>query len=208
MKQTKDILLKGDYFLDLWEKSRAGDQDSFRELVDAHYSQLYNYGHFFTKDNEVIKDAIQDIFVRLWEKRSSIEMKVVTIYLIKSLRNQLINKFRKGKYLFIKVDIEDAESIEDDFLMENSMILEEAGCERQIRLINAIRDLPKRQQEAIMLKYYQGLDNGKIAEIMNISRKSTENFLYKALISLKNHFSGLEIISFFLFFSLSWLSAT
>ena len=62
----------------------------------------------------------------------------------------------------------------------------EADSESSIRVRRAIDGLPKRQQEVVFLKFYEGLENDQIAELMDINRQSVANLLYRALCTLKN----------------------
>src|SRR5579872_3310690 len=75
----------------LWSKFRNGNTDAFGELMRTHYQDLFNYGIRFTKDTQLVKDCIQDLFLTLWVNRLSInDTSFIKYYLLKSLRNDLI----------------------------------------------------------------------------------------------------------------------
>ncbi len=74
----------------LWDKFLQGDACAFGELMHRHYRDLFNYGTRFTKDKELVKDCIQDLFLSLWKNRLTLSRtEFVKYYLLKSLRRKL-----------------------------------------------------------------------------------------------------------------------
>ncbi len=53
----------------LWEKFRAGDEAAFSSLFYLYSDTLFYYGSSITKDRELIKDSIQQLFCNLWERK-------------------------------------------------------------------------------------------------------------------------------------------
>ena len=184
MDKKQRILLENEILLDLWQQSKAGDCVAFCRLADKLYRTLFNYATSFTSDREYIKDAIQELLIHIWEKRQTINIQFVTIYFLKSLRNQLLQEFRRNKHPFLGIDeideITDYQSIETE-IEENETYSE---SQRRVRL--AINELPKRQKEAIFLKFYEGLENEQIADLMQVNRQSVANLLFKAITTLKS----------------------
>lgn len=184
MDKKQRILLENQILLDLWQQSKAGDNTAFCHLADKLYRTLFNYATSFTSDREYIKDAIQELLIHIWEKRLTINIQFVTIYFLKSLRNQLLQEFRRNKYPFLTID--EIEEISDNQTIETAIEASEAYSESQKRVKNAINELPKRQKEAIFLKFYEGLENEQIADLMQVNRQSVANLLFKAISTLKN----------------------
>lgn len=78
----------GDEFL--WTGFRNGDRLCLEMLVKKHYALLYDYGKKFTGDQELVKDAIQELFLVLWKNRATIgETQSVRNYLFKALRRKI-----------------------------------------------------------------------------------------------------------------------
>lgn len=184
MDKKQRILLENEILLDLWRQSKAGDSVAFCHLADKLYRTLFNYATSFTSDREYIKDAIQELLIHIWEKRQTINIQFVTIYFLKSLRNQLLQEFRRNKRPFLGID--EIEEITDNQTIETEIEESEAYSESQRRVKNAINELPKRQKEAIFLKFYEGLENEQIADLMQVNRQSVANLLFRAISTLKN----------------------
>ena len=155
-------------------------------MAERQYRSLFAYATNFTDDRELIKDAIQEVFTRIWEKRTIISIQFVAIYLIKSLRNELLQTLRRTKQPFASLQSQEVGQLSDGQTVETQIEQGEANLESHDRLRRAIDHLPKRQQEALFLKFYQGFDNDQIAALMNINRQSVANLLYKALGTLKS----------------------
>ncbi|GHB68378.1 RNA polymerase sigma factor [Persicitalea jodogahamensis] len=182
---------QNEHYIALWQQSVAGDKGAFCELVEAHYQVLFNYGTNFTTNRELIKDTLQDLFIHLWEKRETFQIQHLTIYLLRSVRNNLYLSFRDTKTKIVSIDAT-LHDQSDDFTIEKALIFEEAVSEEKSKVIEAISGLPKRQKEAVFLKYYQGLDNEQIAELMVVNRQSVANLLHKAILNLRLSFDKLH----------------
>ena len=184
MDKKHRILLENEILLDLWQQSKAGDSVAFCRLADKLYRTLFNYATSFTSDREYIKDAIQELLIHIWEKRQTINIQFVTIYFLKSLRNQLLQEFRRNKHPFLGID--EIDEITDNQTIETEIEENETYSESQRRVRLAINELPKRQKEAIFLKFYEGLENEQIADLMQVNRQSVANLLFKAITTLKS----------------------
>ncbi|MBU1820180.1 MAG: sigma-70 family RNA polymerase sigma factor [Bacteroidetes bacterium] len=181
------------HFVILWQRSVAGDKEAFCELVEAHYKVLFNYGANFTSNRELIKDTLQDLFIHLWEKRETLHIQRLTIYLLRSIRNNLFQSFRENQLYPVSID-QDLHDRPDEFTIENALIFQETDSEKKLRIKEAIDHLPKRQKEVIFLKYYQGLDNEQIADLMQVNRQSVANLLHKAILNLRLSFDQIHYL--------------
>ena len=56
----------------LWNEYRSGNADAFGALTRVHYPDLFHYGTRFTRDSELVKDCLQDLFLELWINRETI----------------------------------------------------------------------------------------------------------------------------------------
>ncbi|GAB3931127.1 RNA polymerase sigma factor [Larkinella terrae] len=183
------IIEENAYLLELWQQSKAGDKVAFCQLAEMQYRSLFSYATNFTPDREFIKDSIQEIFIAIWEKRQTITIQYVSIYLFKSLRNQLLQEFRRNKHAVSVPYFQEINQLSDWETVETTIEKNEVESENQRKVRQAIDSLPKRQQEVVFLKFYKGLENEQIAELMDINRQSVANLLYKALSALKSQVS-------------------
>ncbi|MFN3377906.1 MAG: RNA polymerase sigma factor [Runella zeae] len=183
----------------LWERFKEGDSEALGLLSRRHYRALFNYAIKFTKDREVVKDCIQDLFLELWERRDYLtQTPFVRIYLIKALRNNLFRKIRQEKKFTDAEDLDSEIPLSDHISAESSWIESELFLENEEKIKTALSKLPKRQQEIIFLKFYENLSNDQISEILDMNRQSVANLLHRALTSLKtNWFSVAKLLLLF-----------
>lgn len=185
MKKRQRIAEENQLLLQMWRESQQGDSVAFRHLADRLYRTLFNYACHFTGNREFIKDSIQELLILVWRKRERIQMEFVSLYFLKALRNQLIQEYRRSGSSGPFADIDDFGHLSDYRTIEGEIMENEAYSRDQYRVRSAIDELPKRQREAVFLKYYEGMDNEKIAELMQINKQSVANLLFRALTAIK-----------------------
>jgi RNA polymerase sigma factor (sigma-70 family) len=159
-----------------------------------HFDSLYNYGIKMIRNEELVKDCIQELFFRMW--KNNVDFSAVTYlkaYLLKGLRHQILNSLELKCHQMDKVQIEESLHIEfspEDYFIQNQY---EEGL--RTKILHALNQLSDKQREAIYLRYFEELEYDEIAEIMNINLQSVKNNVHRGLDSLRN----LLGILFFLF---------
>lgn len=188
MKKSTPIPVDEPLLADLWNRFRENDEQAFDELARRRYRLLFNYATRFTKDTELIKDCIQDLFLELWYRRTRLaDTPYVTVYLICALRNNLLRKLKINTRLDDSVDLAaSCDVFTDNLTVETMLISSESMSQNEREIRNAINRLPRRQQEVIFLKFYEGLSNEEIAKVMDIEKQTVANFIYRAINQLKN----------------------
>lgn len=186
----------------LWKQFLAGDTSACQMLMTDYFKTLFRYGSRFSKDNEFIKDCIQDLFLYLWEHRASLRTDVaIKPYLLVSLRRlmhrSLPNTTKSDEFTDDKVN-----PFNFTFSVEEQYIQQETTG-NQIRQMKQLLDLlPPRQKEVLYLKYFQELEREEIAEIMGIVPQTVSNLVQLAIKQLRQY----TTISVLLFLSLPyWL---
>lgn len=170
----------------LWAAFRQGDESAFEKIVEGHFKRLFNYGSRFSADREFVKDCIQELFFELWTRRETLgDTGIIKFYLFKSLRRKIYRKTSRNNAASQETDLDwAAENLGEDSV-EKEIIDNESNQEKVLRLNHLILRLPKRQQEAIHLKFFEELDNEEIAQIMSLSKQVVANMLYRAIKTLK-----------------------
>lgn len=168
----------------LWELCLTGDKEAFKEIYCRFYSLLYNYGSKLVSDKDLVKDCIQDVFIKLIQNYLSLSVTPnVKGYLIKALRNKLYDALEKEK------DTEDISLYEDMFVTDELLPLlsfEDSDADNQAKyLMQVFSRLSPHQQEIIYLYYVNGLKHEEIAEVMGINYQSSKNLLFRSLSSLR-----------------------
>ncbi len=169
----------------LWKRFIAGDELSFYTLYDRYANKLYKYGSHFSKDKELVKDCIHDLFLELHKYRQKLsETNNVQFYLYRSLRRILY----KSQVKVIPLTVNENSYFSDDhpvFSHEYYLIAEETKQEEFAALNSAMKILTNRQREGLSLKFEHCLSYAEIAEIMGISIESARSVIYLALKELR-----------------------
>lgn len=150
----------------------------FRKLFDDYYNPLCNFAKSILHDSSRAQDAVQDVYVSLWIKRRSLDHSNLKSYLFTSTRNKCIEILR-SQALDLKMRTENQRRIE----MSSSLIIDEEANKYLLKekLYNSIRQLPPKCQEVFSLSKLNGLTYSEIADRLDISVKTVENQMGRAL---------------------------
>ena len=178
--------------LELWKQLKEGNREAFKKIYAQHIQSLYKYGRRFTQDTTMVEDSIHDLFVELWNKRSSIgNTDSIIRYLLVSLRRKLYKATKASEKIELKDELVSAE--EQSFQWP-----EDDSNPRKVKLQQAIKKLTPHQQEVIYLKYFQGLDYEEISEVLDMKYQSVRNLVHRAMTKLRDHLHVLFLF-FFIF---------
>lgn len=182
----------------IWQQFLSGDVAAFERLMSIHFRTLFHYGCKFSKDQEFVKDSIQDLFMHLWEKRTRLNTEAaVKPYLMASLRRLMHRSASSKSWLGAENQDDAAEIFNLEFSVEEQYISNESMLVRTQQLEKLLMELPKRQKEVIYLKFFQELSRDQISEIMAVSPQTVSNLLQIAIKQLKKHWKS-EFLTFFL----------
>ena len=166
----------------LIQQIKDGHQPSFRLLFDSYYRILYAYALKFV-DQDLANDIVQDLFSSLWDKREGLVIKTsLHNYLFTGIRNNCLQQLEKQKVRSrYQIDRKIQLSIEElnYFQSEASQSLLE--IELQNKIDEAISKLPEQCQKVFRLSRIKRIKNNEIAEQLQISPKTVEKHLSKAL---------------------------
>lgn len=168
-----------------WQAFKKGNKEAFACIYKTHIKGLLNYGYKITSDRKLIEDSVQDLFFELWKNRTGLsDTTSVRFYLFKALRYKILRNTRVHRLDSLQ-RLEDHEEEFADYSHETYLIGLEVQSLQMANLKELISNLPKRQQEAINLRYYHNFSNEEIARIMGVNYQSACKFIYSALKSLK-----------------------
>ena len=169
----------------LWQSFKKGDRDSFQTLYFNYFDKLYEYGMRIVSDKELVKDAIQDLFLKLWNNKSKLsDISAIRPYLLVSLRTTLYDKFQQNRRMPL-TEISEDYPFEMVFSAESDFIIRETKSAQTQKLIDALNQLTPRQKEVIYLRYFEELDYDEIAAIMDITVKATYKLASRGLEALR-----------------------
>jgi RNA polymerase sigma factor (sigma-70 family) len=188
--------------LEIWTMFKSGNESAFIYIYRSYFKSLVNYGMQIYRDKELVKDAIQDMFIELRQKRNT----VLSTDKIRPFLHTLLRR-RIVKYL-LKENVKEelGQNITDaGFLIELSheqrMINKQLDDDTIRHLNNAISQLTKNEREIIYLFYFEKHSYQEIANIMELKKiKSARNLLYKAIGALRENMTPQKSALFFLLF--------
>ena len=139
---------------------------------------LCYFAQKYVKDFETAKEIVQDAFISLWEKRETIDMnRPVKSYLTMVIHNKCTNYLRDNRKFDAHIlDIENLLEV-PEYESSDSLIADEL----KTKIDFAISELPERCREIFVLNRYENLKYQEIADKLQISVKTVESQMSKAL---------------------------
>jgi RNA polymerase sigma-70 factor (ECF subfamily) len=163
---------------------KLGDQQAFELLFRKYYVRLCTFSNKFLNDTEESRDVVQEVFAKIWEGRDEIDPEdSLKSYLFKITQNLSINKLRRKKVELRYTEIYKLVYIEyQEFSVHDSLIAKEL----EEHIAKTINMLPAKCRQIFELSRNKGLKYKEIANSLNISIKTVEAQMSKALQSLRD----------------------
>lgn len=165
---------------DLWLALTGGNKLALETLYRRYFVCLLNYGKAFGADEELIKDCIQDLFVKIYRNKKLSAVRFVKSYLFRALRNGLLDKQEST------VQQVPLEEMEFEICLEDTELASLfAGNDEDLRLSKqlkkALAQLNANQRNAIYLYYIQEFTWAETAAILKIAPHSAMNLVGRAV---------------------------
>jgi RNA polymerase sigma factor (sigma-70 family) len=165
----------------LWLSFKGGNELAFTVLYKKYVQKLYDYGMHASHDENLVKDCLQDLFFRLWNKREGIaSVQLVRPYLFTSFRRLLIERITSKRKEVVFSSWHER-SFEFDPSIESHIIDRERNVDRHLQLTRCLELLTKRQREIIYLKFYNDLSYQEISVITEMQVSSVYNLVSKTI---------------------------
>ena len=186
-----------------WESNHQSVQEGdmqFIALYKFYYQDLYAYGVSLGFNTEDVKDAIQEVYLKLYfNEHLCIDEKKIKFYLLRSVRNQLIDWERTKK---------DTSSIEEEersfklsVSVEESFISDEEDLLLKKRVNRILDLLTDHQREIVYLHFIEEMPYEEIAVMLNMKIQTVRGQVFKAMEKLRK----LDSKDYFLFFLILYL---
>lgn len=160
---------------ELGKKIRIGSETAYREIYDRYHVQMYYISKKYVKDHSLAEDAVQDIFVKLWNKRDKIDdTKSLKGYLFTMLRNHLQNLLRDRKKEIISITEVNREMLvggglaDDDLLYNEYLDILDEG----------LSQLSDREREVFELRTLHSYSNSEVAKLLKINIRTVKTHYY------------------------------
>jgi RNA polymerase sigma-70 factor (ECF subfamily) len=166
----------------LLEKVRESDQSSFSFIFTVYYSDLVQFAGTFIRDLDTCEEIVQDTFVYFWESRQTLIIQTsLKSYLLKMIQNRCIDWLRH-----LKIREQYNTYADHQFrLMENNTENYIFFSELEANLEEALNLLPPEIALAFRMNRQEGLTQNEIAARQNVSVRTIEVRIGKALILLR-----------------------
>jgi len=168
----------------LLTKLRKGDVEAFSFLFKSYYKDLVLFGGYFLSDRITCEDIVQSVFLKLWRDHATLDIEIsLKSYLLKSVRNSCLDELRHQNIVREHVDYTLSNNLLDDMDTENYVLYSDLSSQ----LTNALDKLPEDCRIAFEMNRFEGLKYKEIANRLNVSERTIEVRIGKALGLLRKY---------------------
>jgi len=155
------------------------DQSSFEELFRTYFTPLMLFARKFLVNEDDAREVVHKVFISLWERREDMDVSSsLKSYLFTSVHNRSLNVIRDRK----KFSDEELPEVAGDWDVSTQI----ESMELEEKISEAIQSLPEKCRQIFELNRFEGLKYSEIAIQLNISVKTVENQMSKALKILRS----------------------
>lgn len=156
---------------------QAGDELSLKEIYSRYWKTLFQDAYYRVRSTDLAKEIVQSVFIRIWEKRESLNILHIEAYLRSALKNTVINYIQsrivEKKYQHFKSQV----AQESGRTADEPLLLQELS----LAIRNAIAQLPEKTRHIFCLSRFENLSAKEIARQMELSEKAVEYHITKSL---------------------------
>lgn len=175
----------------LWKDFRKGDMNAYAAIYKKYFFVLFSYGKKLNADHELVKDCIQELFIKIWNNRENLsETTAIKYYLFTALKRKLLDVVRKPTY---EVDMEEADEASLFIDMVDAPVHDDDNPQKE-SVLKALNRLSSHQQKILDMKFQKNLSNKEIADELGIGIQSVYNAVFKALRSIRKHLASLLLL--------------
>jgi len=189
---------------DSWivEGIKAGDESAYKSLFLKYYSQLVVFARKVVLDDDLSRELVQDVFVSFYEKRNDLNIHTsLKAHLYQSVRNRCLNQLkhsqiRRDHHASMYLDKKNEEAFVEDKLQQTEL---------EYKIHSIIKTLPEQCRRIFEKSRFEGITNQEIADELNLSKRTVETQISKALKILRKNLAGyLDVISWLIIVFKFW----
>jgi RNA polymerase sigma-70 factor (ECF subfamily) len=163
---------------------KLGDEPAFTEIYNRYWDKLYFIAHKLLKDTDNAEEIVQEVFLTLWRKKETLEIQSLTQYLAAMTRYAVYRHLAKEKQLKENKNIVSLLNIDGvaEMNIDNKILLE--------IIYQLSNKLPEKCRLVFQYNKLQDMSLADVAEKLDISQKTAEGHLTKALRTIRTSLSG------------------
>ena len=165
---------------DLQTRLNNGDKKAFDVIFELFWKRLYTYAYRIYPKEEICEDAVQEIFISLWERRKPAEIENLEAYLFRAVKYKMVSHLRNLKFTNVYDDA--IKEIAVDPKIEKKLEFQE--LEHVVQ--GEIKKLAPRCRKVFILSRFEDFTNSEIANTLNISIRTVEKHISDALKHLRS----------------------
>lgn len=168
--------------------NRPFSEENFETVFKTYFGPLCNYVNSYIKDWEGSREIVQSTFTKIWEKKDSIEINTtVQSYLYSSVKNRMIDYIRANNKRNETVEAVGFEEIEEENNSIESLVIRQ-------EILKSLEKLKPSMKKIFFLSKIEGLTYGEVASYLNISKRTVEDNVARALTLLREDLKDNELI--------------
>ena len=164
------------------------DEGAFERMFKTHFKALHSYAHVMLRDEEQAEEVVQQVFLKLWERREQLSVQVsIKAYLYKSVHNECLNYFQRNK---TKTRFEDHAVYVSTLDSQSETASDKVELkELQAKIHESLNDLPQQCRIIFHMSRFEDMKYREIADRLGLSVKTVENQMGKALKIMRSKLS-------------------
>jgi RNA polymerase sigma-70 factor (ECF subfamily) len=163
---------------------KRGNKEAFTILFRKYYKDLVLFGGSILRDRVKCEDIVQNIFLKLWTERENIEIeKSLKSFLIRSVQNSCLDELRHKQVVRDHELYVEAFNYFDCLDTENYVLYSELHD----KLNTALEKIPETYRDAFQMNRFEGLKYKEIAERLQVSERTVEVRISKAISMLRTY---------------------
>lgn len=172
---------------------RPDPEARFEKIFDDNYRRLYAHALRYVQNEEDAEDIVADVFYEFWKRIDEIDLDSgIVTYLYRAVATRALNLLRHRNISPIRLETLKAISEKRlEFIANDDIYDVVTAKEINEAIRDALSELPEKCRQVFVLSYINGLKNKDIAEAMDISVRTVEAHIYKALKLLRNRLQHL-----------------
>jgi RNA polymerase sigma-70 factor (family 1) len=170
---------------------REGDDSAFAKIYDEYWYRLFLSAYRKTREKEIAKEIVQNLFMRLWEKRAQLQISNLEGYLFTALKNAIINHVNAEVSYQNKLD--HYRSFSSIMANSTERVVDYNSLNGAIE--EGLKNLPERSGDVFKLNKIYDWPVGKIAQHLQLSPKAVEYHLARSLKFMRSYLKEFTLFS-------------